>query len=120
MTLPARQQRALDQIERTLGEDHPDLELQFAIFTRLADPESMPVTERVAERRWRSPGQGRVSQTVAVLVALAIASAALLALTLIRPTAAVCPGTAGSIAAQMQSAPTRGPACHYLPAQPAK
>jgi hypothetical protein len=120
MSLTARQQRALDQIERTLGEDHPGLGPQFAIFTRLADPESMPVTERVAGRRCRWPGQRRLSRRVAVLVGLAIAVAALLALILIRPSAPVCAGTAGSIGAPMQSASTGGSACHYFPAQPAK
>jgi len=44
MSLPARQQRALDRIEKTL--DDPGLGLMFAIFTELAREEPMRTTER--------------------------------------------------------------------------
>jgi hypothetical protein len=124
MRLPARQQRALDQIERTLGDDHSGLGPRFDMFTRLAGPDSMPLTERFAARRWRWrwlwPGQRRVSQAVAAIVGLAIASAALFTLTLIRPSAPVCPGESTSIAERVQSVPARAPACQYFPVQPAK
>lgn len=51
--MPASQRRALNQIEKTLAGDHPGLGPQFAIFTRLAGHEAMPVTERVTARPWR-------------------------------------------------------------------
>ena len=35
MSLPTSQQRALDQIEKTLADDHPGLGPLFATFTRL-------------------------------------------------------------------------------------
>ena len=50
MSLPASQQRALSQIEKTLADDHPGLGPLFATFTRLAGQEAMPVTERVTDR----------------------------------------------------------------------
>lgn len=46
MSLPARQQRALDRIEKTLLADDPRLGSMFAIFTRLTWHEAMPMTER--------------------------------------------------------------------------
>ena len=53
MSLPAGQRRALNRIEKTLADDHPGLGPLFAIFTRLAGHEAMPVTERVTARLWR-------------------------------------------------------------------
>lgn len=50
MSLPARQQRALDRIDRTLAGDDPRLGSMFAIFTTLAMDEPMPATERVSAR----------------------------------------------------------------------
>jgi hypothetical protein len=47
MSLPARQQRALDRIEQTLAADDPGLGSMFAIFTELAREEPMPTSERV-------------------------------------------------------------------------
>jgi hypothetical protein len=55
MTLPARQQRALDRIGTTLAADDPGLGSMFAIFTRLTRHEAMPVTERVRTRLKRLP-----------------------------------------------------------------
>jgi hypothetical protein len=48
MSLPARQQRALDRIGQTLATDDPGLRSMFAIFSRLTLDEPMPITERVA------------------------------------------------------------------------
>jgi hypothetical protein len=50
VSLPARQQRALDLIGKTLAADDPALESIFGIFTRLTLDEPMPVTERVSAR----------------------------------------------------------------------
>jgi hypothetical protein len=53
MSQPARQQRALDRIEKTLLADDPGLGSMFAIFTRLTRHEAMPMTERVRTRLWQ-------------------------------------------------------------------
>jgi Protein of unknown function (DUF3040) len=50
MSLPARQQRALDRIDRRLAVDDPGLGSMFATFTRLTLEEPMPATERVSAR----------------------------------------------------------------------
>ena len=50
MSLPARQQRALDRIDRRLAVDDPRLGSMFATFTRLTLDEPMPATERVSAR----------------------------------------------------------------------
>ena len=55
MSLPTSQQRALDQIEKTLADDHPGLGPLFATFTRLVGQEAMPVTEQVTDRPRRLP-----------------------------------------------------------------
>jgi hypothetical protein len=75
MSLPASQQRALNRIEETLADDYPGLGPLFAIFTRLAGQEAMPVTERVTTRRWRSRRMWRMWRmwpTVAAVVGLAM------------------------------------------------
>lgn len=50
MSLPARQQRTLDRIERKLIASDPLLHSWFAIFTRLTRDEEMPRIEEV--RAW--------------------------------------------------------------------
>lgn len=50
MSLPTRQQRALDRIEQALAAEDPRLGSMFAIFTRLTRHEPLPVTERVGAR----------------------------------------------------------------------
>jgi hypothetical protein len=55
MSLPARQQAVLDQIERILAAADPQLKSMFAAFARVASRESMPATEAISERsprRW--------------------------------------------------------------------
>ena len=55
MSLPARQQLVLDQIERVLVAADPRLKSMFAAFARLSAPEAMPATEAIADRparRW--------------------------------------------------------------------
>jgi nitrate reductase NapE component len=51
MSFPARQQRTLDRIEKTLLADDPRLGSLFANFTSLASPKAMPTTERVKPRQ---------------------------------------------------------------------
>jgi hypothetical protein len=50
MTLPVRQQQALNQIEITLQLGDPRLKSMFATFTRLTSPEAMPTTEAIRAR----------------------------------------------------------------------
>jgi hypothetical protein len=72
MSLHARQQGALDRIERTLAMDDPRLGSMLAIFTRLTQDEPMPVTEQVSGRlKWRlRPAMVISIALVAVLSAL--------------------------------------------------
>jgi hypothetical protein len=106
MSLPASQQRALSQIEKTLADDHPGLGPLFATFTRLAGQEAMPVTERVTARSWRMPRRRRMWPTAAGVVGLALVAVALFTLSLTLPSRPACTATAVSIAARMQSVPT--------------
>ena len=121
MSLPTRQQRALDRIEKALAHDHPGLGPLFAIFTTLVDQEAMPVTERVTAPRQRVRGQrvrgqrrrlqrGRISPTLATLLGLAMAAVALFTLSLTLPSPQSCPGSAVTVAARMQSVPAGGQA----------
>jgi hypothetical protein len=108
MSLPASQRRALNLIEKTLTDDYPGLGPLFAIFTRLAGHEAMPLTERVTARRQR-----RMRPTVAAAVGLAMATGALLALSLMLPSPRVCaPGTVAPASAHTRSVPAgHQPAC---------
>jgi Protein of unknown function (DUF3040) len=51
MSLPARQQLILDQIEKALQAADPGLKSMFAAFARLAPREAMPATEGISGRR---------------------------------------------------------------------
>ena len=53
MSLPARQQRFLDQIDRALGTADPWLAGIFATFTRLTVHDAMPAIEVIRRRRRR-------------------------------------------------------------------
>jgi hypothetical protein len=118
MTLPASQQRVLDQIEKTLAHDHPALDRLFGMFTRLTRQEAMPVTERVAAqpRRMRQ----RIRPAVAAVVGLAMAIGVLVGISLTLPRPQVCPpGTVSPVAARLQSVSAgRQPACVPQPAIP--
>jgi hypothetical protein len=50
MSLPARQQQALDQIESQFEAAEPQLMAMFAAFTRVAKAEAMPVREEIVRR----------------------------------------------------------------------
>jgi hypothetical protein len=106
MGLPASQQRALDEIEKTLTDDHPGLGPLFATFTRLVGNEAMPVTERVTVRPRRLPRRRRMWPTLAGVVGLALVTATLFTLSLTLPSRPSCTGTVVSIAVRTQAAPT--------------
>jgi hypothetical protein len=121
MSFPAGRRRALEEIEKTLTSDHPGLGTMFAIFTRLAGHEAMPPTERVAARPWRLRWQRRMWPRLAPVVGLAMVTVALFTLGLAVPSSLVCPGTATSTAARVQSAPTgRQSACVSQQDEPRK
>ncbi len=84
MSLPARQQRALDQIEKTLLADDPRFGSLFAIFTRLTWHEAMPGIELVKSTRWHS-----LRPFAAIVIAL-IAVTSVLMLTLLTPRRPIC------------------------------
>jgi hypothetical protein len=84
MSLPARQQRALDRIEKTLMADDPRFGSLFAIFTRLTWHEAMPGIELAKSGRWHS-----LRPFAAIAIAL-IAVASVLMLTLLAPRRPIC------------------------------
>ncbi|HTW01730.1 MAG TPA: DUF3040 domain-containing protein [Streptosporangiaceae bacterium] len=107
MSLPTSQQRALDQIEKTLADDHPGLGPLFATFTRLVGDEAMPVTEQVTARPRRLPRRRRrIWPTVAGVVGLALVTVTLFTLSLTLPSRPSCTGTVVSLAARVQPVPT--------------
>jgi hypothetical protein len=120
MSLPARQRRALNQIEKALTGDQSGPGPLFAIFTRLTRHEPMPLTERVtvSRRRW----QLRQMRGAAVtFVGLAVFAAVLLTLSLTLPDRPMCSVTAAPTAGRILSAPARRqPVCAAEPSQPGK
>jgi hypothetical protein len=56
MSLPPRQQRALDRIEHSLQVCEPHLKSMFAIFTKLTGDEEMPRLEELQPRSLPFPG----------------------------------------------------------------
>jgi hypothetical protein len=83
MSLPARQQLVLDQIERILQAADPQLKSMFAAFARLAPPEARPATEAISDR----PALRR-----AVLIAIMVISALSLIMVFLVATSKACPG----------------------------
>src|SRR5260370_28264215 len=70
MSLPARQQVVLDQIERVLAAADPRLKSMFAAFARLTSPEALPATEVISD----SPVRRRtVIVSIVVISALSLA-----------------------------------------------
>jgi hypothetical protein len=119
--LPARQRRALKEIEKALRGEHPGLGPLFDIFTRLTRHEAMPVTERVSGRRPR--WQWRRMRGAAVTIAgLAVFSGVLLTLGLTLPDQPACPGAVTTAAAARAGpVPPVGPAdCATQRGQPGK
>jgi len=124
MSLPASQQRALHQIEKTLADDHPGLEPLFGIFTRLTGHEAMPATERLSAQPQRRRGQarrqrGRSLPAVATLAGLAMVIGVLLGVSLLLRSPQMCPsGAAGQIARGPSVSAERQPACPSQAASP--
>lgn len=90
MSLPARQQRVPDRIERSLHVCEPHLRSMFAVFTKKTGDEEMPRLEQLRPRSLPSPGRrkrparpGRKGQTVTGAEATGAAGARLRALLLI-------------------------------------
>jgi hypothetical protein len=105
MSWPASQRRALNQIEKTLADDHPNLGPLFAIFTRLTSHEAMPATERFTTRPRRWQRQMRLG--VVTVIGLAMVTGALLTLSLMLPGPQACGrGTVTTVAAHTRSVPT--------------
>jgi Protein of unknown function (DUF3040) len=121
MSLPTGQQRALDQIEKSLALDHPALGPLFATFTRVVGQEPMPVTERVTARPRRLPWPRRMWPAIAGVVGLALVTVALFTLSLTLPNRPTCSGTVVSIATRMQAVPTGSQAaCATQQSEPSK
>jgi len=117
MSLPVSQQRALNQIEKTLADDHPGLEPLFGIFTRLTGHEAMPVTERLSPQpqRWR----GQTWPAMATLAGLAMVIGVLAGISLLLPSPPACPSGAVSQVARVRSvSAARPPACPSQAAKP--
>ena len=90
MSLPAREQRVLDRIERSLHVCEPHLTSMFAVFTMLTGDEEMPRLEELRPRslpfrgwRKRPARPGRKGQTVTAAGTTGAAGARLRALLLI-------------------------------------
>ncbi len=71
MCLPARQQRALDDIESALEARYPHLTAMFATFTRLTRGEELASTERLPRRGYLPRGVLAVLPAAAVMAFLA-------------------------------------------------
>ena len=69
MSLPARQQAVLDQIERILTAADPQLKSMFAAFARVASREAMPATEAISKR---SPWQWTLLVCIMVISLLSV------------------------------------------------
>jgi hypothetical protein len=97
MSLPAAQQRSLDQIEITLLDYDLHLGSLFTIFTRLAREEAMPATERVTAGPWRR----RLRPALAAAFGLAVV-VTVLVLSLLVPGRQPCQDGAAAVPAHMQ------------------
>jgi hypothetical protein len=82
MSLPARQQLVLDQIEQILQAADPRLKSMFAAFARLAPREAIPATEVIPGRAARRT----------VMISIIVISVLGLAMLSIVATSKACPG----------------------------
>ena len=73
MTLSARQQAILDQIERALAAADPQLKSKFSSFTRLTSRDTMPETETEIETE-TVPADERRRRRVKSMVGLLVVS----------------------------------------------
>jgi hypothetical protein len=120
MTLSARQQAVLDQIERALQAADPQLRSMFSIFTRLTSRETMPDAETAGDTgtsgRRDDGNSGRSVQSVAGLLVVSIFMAGLLGAFLfsVLGTSNDCPGLSSDQA--VVSASVRAAACSHATA----
>jgi len=75
MSLPVRQQRALDGIEGVLKASEPRMAAMFAIFTRLTQDDGPAITERLARSRTRVSAGLRAFVLIPVVFAMLITGA---------------------------------------------
>jgi|HubBroStandDraft_6_1064221.scaffolds.fasta_scaffold1491876_2 hypothetical protein len=109
MTLSARQQAILDQIERALAAADPQLKSKFGIFTRLTSRDTMPETETVpADERRRSRAKSVVGLLVVSVMAASLVGAFLFSVIGMRND---CPGLPSD--QTMASAAVRYAACSH-------
>ncbi len=99
MSLPARQQQILDQIEQVLQAADPRLKSMFAAFARLAPREAVPASEVIVRRSAR--------RTVVIFV-MVLSLLGVLMLSILG-TKDVCPGLSSDQA--VVSATVRYAAC---------
>jgi hypothetical protein len=108
MSLPARQQLILDQIEQVLQSADPRLKAMFSIFGRLASREAMPATEAMSEADLLPP---RKSVWKRVLIsALAISLLSVFVFNVVT-TSNECPGLSSDQV--VASAAVRYAACNH-------
>jgi hypothetical protein len=120
MTLSARQQAVLDQIERALQAADPQLRSMFSIFTRLTSHEIMPDAQTAGDpgtSGGRDNGhRSRSAQSVAGLLVVSLFMAGLFGAFLfsVLGTSNDCPGLSSDQA--VVSATVRAAACSHATA----
>jgi hypothetical protein len=107
MSLPGRQQRALDRIGRRLAAEDARLCMRFAFFTMLTRQETMPEIERLPRRR------ERFLRRAVLLPLLTVGLVALVAASWLTPSGRPCP--AGVHAAAAGLSPAAGARCQSGP-----
>ncbi len=114
MSLPAREQQVLDEIETVLQVGEARLTSMFVFFTRLAGDEQRPEAEELrppprrslAGRRWAVGGPGEWLRVVMLLTILVAALGVTLVLIVSRTSVRTCaPGQSRSCSSS-QSVPT--------------
>jgi hypothetical protein len=90
MTLPVRQQQALNQIEITLQLGDPRLKSMFATFTRLTSLDAMPTTEAIVARL-PPPLAFRLPRPVVLLSIVVLAALTAVLLGVLAGRSSTCP-----------------------------
>jgi Protein of unknown function (DUF3040) len=117
MSLSARQQAILDQIERALQAADPQLKSAFSSFTRLASREAMPATESTGDGAAAAGTsrvtRGRSAQSVTGVLVVSVVIAGLVGAFLfsVFGTSHDCPGLSSDQA--VVSASVRAAACSH-------
>jgi hypothetical protein len=113
MSLPGREQRALERIEHRLAGEDPVLGSRFAFFTMLTQDEAMPPAEQLR------CGRQRARRRTVLLPLLAIGLAALLIATGLIPSRQACPvdpnAAASALSSPSHAARCPGPAINTMP-----